>query len=97
MILLPDEQIANVYKNGVAPNIKEGASLVFAHGFSVHYGFVQPRADLDVWRVAPKAPGPTMRSAYTHGSGVPLLVAVHQDKSGNACDLALSYAIARAC
>ncbi|MCO5396667.1 ketol-acid reductoisomerase [Ralstonia soli] len=94
MILLPDEQIANVYKNDVAPNIKEGASLVFAHGFNVHYGFVQPRADLDVWMVAPKAPGHTVRSTYTQGGGVPHLVAVYQDKSGKARDLALSYAIA---
>ncbi len=82
MILLPDEQIANVYKNDVAPNIKEGASLVFAHGFNVHYGFVQPRADLDVWMVAPKAPGHTVRSTYTQGGGVPHLIAVHADKSG---------------
>ena len=94
MILLPDEQIASVYKNDVAPNIKEGASLVFAHGFNVHYGFVQPRADLDVWMVAPKAPGHTVRSTYTQGGGVPHLVAVHQDKSGKARDLALSYATA---
>ena len=94
MILLPDEQIANVYKNDVAPHIKEGASLVFAHGFNVHYGFVQPRADLDVWMVAPKAPGHTVRSTYTQGGGVPHLVAVHQDKTGKARDLALSYATA---
>ncbi|MEO7337450.1 MAG: ketol-acid reductoisomerase [Caldimonas sp.] len=94
MILLPDEQIANVYKNDVAPHIKEGASLVFAHGFNVHYGFVQPRADLDVWMVAPKAPGHTVRSTYTQGGGVPHLVAVHQDKTGKARDLALSYAAA---
>ena len=94
MILLPDEQIANVYKNDVAPHIKEGASLVFAHGFNVHYGFVQPRADLDVWMVAPKAPGHTVRGTYTQGGGVPHLVAVHQDKTGKARDLALSYAAA---
>ena len=94
MILLPDEQIANVYKNDVAPHIKQGASLVFAHGFNVHYGFVQPRADLDVWMVAPKAPGHTVRGTYAQGGGVPHLVAVHQDKSGKARDLALSYATA---
>src|SRR5689334_15928115 len=94
MILLPDEQIANVYKNDVAPHIKEGASLVFAHGFNVHYGFVQPRADLDVWMVAPKAPGHTVRSTYAQGGGVPHLIAVHADKSGKARDLALSYATA---
>jgi ketol-acid reductoisomerase len=94
MILLPDEQIANVYKNDVEPHIKQGASLVFAHGFNVHYGFVTPRADLDVWMVAPKAPGHTVRGTYSQGGGVPHLVAVHQDKSGKARDLALSYAMA---
>ncbi|MDR2852624.1 MAG: ketol-acid reductoisomerase [Burkholderiaceae bacterium] len=94
MILLPDEHIANVYNVEVAPNIKQGASLVFAHGFNVHYGFVQPRADLDVWMVAPKAPGHTVRSTYTQGGGVPHLIAVHQDKTGKARDLALSYAMA---
>ena len=81
MILLPDEQIANVYKDDVAPHVKEGASLVFAHGFNVHYGFVQPRADLDVWMVAPKAPGHTVRSTYTQGGGVPHLVAVYQARA----------------
>ncbi|MBS0317334.1 MAG: ketol-acid reductoisomerase [Proteobacteria bacterium] len=94
MILLPDEQIAAVYRNDIAPHIRQGASLVFAHGFNVHYGFVQPRADLDVWMVAPKAPGHTVRSTYVQGGGVPQLVAVHQDKSGKARDLALSYAMA---
>ena len=94
MILLPDEQIAAVYKNDVEANIKPGASLVFAHGFNVHYGFVTPRADLDVWMVAPKAPGHTVRGTYAQGGGVPHLVAVHQDKTGKARDLALSYAMA---
>lgn len=94
MILLPDEQIATVYKNDVEPNIKKGASLAFAHGFNVHYGQVVPRDDLDVWMVAPKAPGHTVRSTYTQGGGVPHLVAVHADKSGKARDLALSYAVA---
>jgi len=94
MILLPDEQIAAVYKNDVEPNIKQGASVAFAHGFNVHYGQVVPRADLDVWMVAPKAPGHTVRSTYTQGGGVPHLVAVHADKSGKARDLALSYAVA---
>ena len=94
MILLPDEQIAEVYKKDVEPNIKQGASLVFAHGFNVHYGFVTPRADLDVWMVAPKAPGHTVRGTYAQGGGVPHLVAVQQDKSGKARDLALSYAMA---
>ena len=94
MMLLPDEQIAAVYKNEVEPNIKQGASLAFAHGFNVHYGQVMPRGDLDVWMVAPKAPGHTVRSTYVAGGGVPHLIAVHADKSGKARDLALSYAAA---
>jgi ketol-acid reductoisomerase len=94
MMLLPDEQIAEVYRNDVEPNIKKGASLAFAHGFNVHYNQVVPREDLDVWMVAPKAPGHTVRNTYTQGGGVPHLVAVHQDKSKKARDLALSYAAA---
>jgi ketol-acid reductoisomerase len=94
MILLPDEQIASVYTQEVEPNIKSGASLVFAHGFNVHYGLVTPRADLDVWMVAPKAPGHTVRGTYAQGGGVPHLIAIHQDKSGRTRDLALSYAMA---
>ena len=94
MMLLPDEQIAAVYHDDVEPNIREGASLAFAHGFNVHYGQVVPRADLDVWMVAPKAPGHTVRNTYTQGGGVPHLIAVHADKSGKARDLALSYATA---
>src|SRR6476469_4811510 len=94
MMLLPDEQIAAVYKNDVEPNIKQGASLVFAHGFNVHYGFVQPRADLDVWMVAPKAPGHTVRSTYAGGGGVPMLIAVHRNPSKKAREMALSYAAA---
>lgn len=94
MMLLPDEQIASVYTNDVEPHIKQGASLAFAHGFNVHYGQVVPRADLDVWMVAPKAPGHTVRSTYTQGGGVPHLIAVYADKTGKARDLALSYAAA---
>ena len=94
MILLPDEQIGTVYTNDIEPNIKAGASLVFAHGFNVHYGLVTPRADLDVWMVAPKAPGHTVRHTYTQGGGVPHLIAIAQDKSGRTRDLALSYAMA---
>ena len=93
MILLPDEQIGDVY-NAIAPHIKKGASLAFAHGFNVHYNQVVPRDDLDVWMVAPKAPGHTVRSTYTQGGGVPHLVAVHQDRSGRAREMALSYAMA---
>jgi ketol-acid reductoisomerase len=93
MILLPDENIAGVYSE-IEPHLKKGASLAFAHGFNVHYNQVVPRADLDVWMVAPKAPGHTVRNTYTQGGGVPHLVAVHQDQSGKARDLALSYAMA---
>jgi ketol-acid reductoisomerase len=94
MMLLPDEQIAEVYKNEVHANIKQNAALAFAHGFNVHYGQVIPRADLDVIMIAPKAPGHTVRSTYSQGGGVPHLVAVAQDKSGAARDIALSYAAA---
>ena len=94
MMLLPDEQIAEVYKNEVAPNITAGAALAFAHGFNVHYGQVIPRDDVDVIMIAPKAPGHTVRSTYAQGGGVPHLVAVYQDKSGAARDIALSYATA---
>ena len=94
MILMPDEHIAAAYKADIEPNLKEGAVLAFAHGFNVHYGQVQPRADLDVVMVAPKAPGHTVRGTYAAGGGVPMLIAVHQDQSGAARDLALSYAAA---
>ncbi|KJS71356.1 MAG: ketol-acid reductoisomerase [Serpentinimonas sp.] len=94
MVLLPDEQIGAVYKNNIEPHMKKGASLAFAHGFNIHYNQVLPRPDLDVWMVAPKAPGHTVRNTYTQGGGVPHLVAVHQDPSGKARDLALSYAMA---
>ena len=94
MILMPDEHIAAAYNADIEPNLKEGAVLAFAHGFNVHYGQVQPRADLDVVMVAPKAPGHTVRGTYAAGGGVPMLIAVHQDKSGAARDLALSYAAA---
>jgi len=94
MMLLPDEQIGAVYKNDIEPHIRDGASLAFAHGFNVHYGQVVPREDLDVWMVAPKAPGHTVRNTYAQGGGVPHLIAVHADKSGKARDLALAYAAA---
>src|SRR5215218_77187 len=94
MMLMPDENIAAVYKEGVEPNIKQGATLAFAHGFNIHYGQVVPRADLDVVMVAPKAPGHTVRSTYVGGGGVPMLIAVHQDSSQKARDMALSYAAA---
>ena len=94
MMLMPDEHIAAVYKDGVEPNIRKGGALAFAHGFNVHYGQVQPRADLDVWMVAPKAPGHTVRSTYAGGGGVPMLIAVHRNASRKARDMALSYAAA---
>ena len=94
MVLLPDENIADVYSQSIAPNAKQGAVLAFAHGFNVLYGQVVPRADLDVIMIAPKAPGHTVRATYKQGGGVPHLIAVEQDKSGKARDIALSYASA---
>lgn len=94
MILLPDENIADVYNDSVAPHAKQGAVLAFAHGFNVHYGQVIPRPDMDVIMIAPKAPGHTVRSTYTQGGGVPHLIAVYQNRSGVARDIALSYAMA---
>jgi ketol-acid reductoisomerase len=94
MMLMPDEHIAATYASEIEPNIKKGATLAFAHGFNIHYGQVMPREDLDVVMVAPKAPGHTVRSTYAQGGGVPMLIALHQDKSGAARDYALSYACA---
>jgi ketol-acid reductoisomerase len=94
MMLMPDEHIARVYREDVAPNIKNGATLAFAHGFNIHYGQVVPREDLDVVMVAPKAPGHTVRGTYAQGGGVPMLIAVHQDKSKKARSMAMSYAAA---
>ena len=94
MMLMPDEHIAATYKSEVEPNIKQGATLAFAHGFNIHYYQVAPRADLDVVMIAPKAPGHTVRSTYAQGGGVPMLIAVHQDSSKKARDMALSYAAA---
>jgi ketol-acid reductoisomerase len=94
MMLMPDEHIARVYREEVEPNIKNGATLGFAHGFNIHYGQIVPRNDLDVVMVAPKAPGHTVRSTYAQGGGVPMLIAVHQDASKKARDMALSYASA---
>jgi ketol-acid reductoisomerase len=94
MMLMPDEHIAGVYRNQVEPHIKKGATLAFAHGFNIHYGQVVPRADLDVIMIAPKAPGHTVRGTYMQGGGVPMLIAVHQDPSKKARDIALSYASA---
>ncbi len=94
MILTPDEFQSQLYKNEIEPNLKQGATLAFAHGFAIHYNQVVPRADLDVIMVAPKAPGHTVRTEFTKGGGIPDLVAIHQDASGNAKAVALSYASA---
>jgi ketol-acid reductoisomerase len=94
MMLMPDEHIAAVYRAEVEPNLKKGGALAFAHGFNIHFHQIQPRADLDVWMVAPKAPGHTVRSTYVAGGGTPMLVAVHQNPSRKARDMALSYAAA---
>jgi ketol-acid reductoisomerase len=94
MMLTPDEIQADIYNEEIAPYLKKGASLVFAHGFNVHFQLIEPRADMDVWMVAPKGPGHTVRSEYQKGGGVPCLVAVHQNASGNGLDLALAYASA---
>ena len=94
MILLPDESQPAVYRDAIAPNLKEGASLAFAHGFNIHYNQIVPPANVDVIMVAPKGPGHTVRSEYLKGGGVPSLIAVYQDNSGRARDIALSYAAA---
>src|SRR6187401_3368088 len=94
MMLMPDESIAATYKSDVEPNIRKDATLAFAHGFNIHYGQVVPRADLDVVMVAPKAPGHTVRGTYAQGGGVPMLIAIHQNPSKKARDMALSYAAA---
>ncbi len=94
MILLPDETHPEVYQQSIAANMKRGAALAFAHGFNIHYGQIQPRDDLDVIMIAPKAPGHTVRSTYAQGGGVPSLIAVHKNASGAARDIALSYACA---
>ncbi len=92
MMLVPDELAADIYNKQVAPYMKEGDVLMFAHGFNIHFNFVQPAKDLDVIMVAPKGPGHTVRSQYVEGKGVPSLIAVHQDYSGKAKDIALAYA-----
>ncbi|MCU0840326.1 MAG: ketol-acid reductoisomerase [Thiobacillaceae bacterium] len=94
MILVPDEQQPDVYRNEIEPNLKKGAALAFAHGFNIHYGQIKPRADVDVIMIAPKGPGHLVRSTYTQGGGVPSLIAVYQDVTGKARDIALSYAAA---
>jgi ketol-acid reductoisomerase len=94
MILTPDEFQAQLYRDEIEPNVKQGATLAFAHGFAIHYNQVVPRADLDVIMVAPKAPGHTVRTEFVKGGGIPDLVAIFQNASGKAKDVALSYASA---
>ena len=94
MMVTPDELQADIYRDELEKNMKQGAALLFAHGFNVHFKLIEPRKDLDVLMVAPKGPGHTVRGEYKKGGGVPCLIAVHQDASGNAHDLGLSYASA---
>ena len=94
MVLTPDEFQSQLYKNEIEPNLKQGATLAFAHGFAIHYNQVVPRADLDVIMIAPKAPGHTVRNEFVKGGGIPDLVAIYQNASGKAKDVALSYASA---
>ena len=93
MILINDEKQAKLYKESIEPNLKPGNALMFAHGFCIHFGQIIPPKDVDVMMVAPKGPGHTVRSQYLEGQGVPCLMAVHQDATGKAKDLALAYAL----
>ena len=90
MILTPDEFQADLYKNDLNENLQKNAAIAFAHGLNIHFKLIEPRADLDVFMIAPKGPGHTVRGEYVKGGGVPCLVAVNQDKSGNALKIALS-------
>ncbi len=92
MVLTPDEGQGDLYREKLGPNMKEGAALLFAHGLNVHFNLIEPRPDMDVLMVAPKGPGHTVRSEYQRGGGVPCLVAVAQNASGNALELGLDYA-----
>ncbi|WIY51689.1 ketol-acid reductoisomerase [Devosia sp. YIM 151766] len=92
MLLTPDELQADIYKQDIEPNIRDGAALAFAHGLNVHFNLIEPKSTVDVIMIAPKGPGHTVRGEYQRGGGVPCLIAVHQDASGNAHDIALAYA-----
>ena len=94
MVLAPDEHQAAIYADDLAANMKPGSALAFAHGLNIHFQLIEPRPDIDVFMVAPKGPGHTVRSEYVRGGGVPCLIAVHQDASGNAHDVGLAYASA---
>ncbi|MFY9828434.1 MAG: ketol-acid reductoisomerase, partial [Rhodoplanes sp.] len=91
MMLTPDELQGDIYRDHLAGNMKQGAALMFAHGLNIHFNLIEPRPDLDVMMIAPKGPGHTVRAEYQRGAGVPVLMAIHQDASGNAHDLCLSY------
>ncbi|KFL28935.1 ketol-acid reductoisomerase [Devosia riboflavina] len=92
MLLTPDELQADIYKKDIEPNIRDGAALAFAHGLNVHFNLIEPKSTVDVIMIAPKGPGHTVRGEYQKGGGVPCLIAVHHDASGNAHDIALAYA-----
>ena len=92
MVVTPDEHQAALWRGELRDNMKKGAAIAFAHGFNIHFNLVEPRPDLDVFMIAPKGPGHTVRSEYQRGGGVPCLVAVNQNASGNALEIALSYA-----
>ncbi len=94
MMATPDELQADIYTRHLAPHMKDGAALAFAHGLNIHFGLIEPRSDLDIFMIAPKGPGHTVRSEYARGGGVPCLVAVAQNASGNALEIGLSYASA---
>lgn len=94
MMLTPDELQASIYEESLRDNMREGTALAFAHGLNIHFNLIDPRADLDIFMIAPKGPGHTVRSEYQRGAGVPCLIAVAQDASGNAHDIGLSYASA---
>jgi ketol-acid reductoisomerase len=91
MMLTPDELQSDIYRDSLRDNMKRGAALMFAHGLNIHFNLIEPRKDIDVMMIAPKGPGHTVRAEYQRGAGVPVLMAVHQDSSGNAHDLTLSY------
>lgn len=94
MMVTPDELQSGIYEESLKANMKQGAALAFAHGLNIHFNLIEPRADLDIFMIAPKGPGHTVRSEYLRGAGVPCLIAVAQDASGNAHDIGLSYASA---
>jgi len=94
VILLPDELQGGIYRDAIAPNLKQGAYLMFAHGFNIHYGQIVPRSDVNVFMVAPKGPGHLVRHEYQKGGGVPALIAIHHDPAGNTKEIAMAYACA---